>query len=74
MNDIVFLNFSGNEIGYDGVEKFVENVVGHPSLKVVNLTDNAGIAAATDEEKRSGRNKIEKLRVVHNINVAFLGL
>jgi Ran GTPase-activating protein (RanGAP) involved in mRNA processing and transport len=73
INDISVIDFSGNQISYDEVIAFVDEVAEHSNL-ILNFKNNAGIDGTDDIEKSRRRDELEQKRIEKKAKAAFFGV
>jgi hypothetical protein len=74
MHDLVFVDFSLNDMDYDSVTLFAEATKNHPTLRIVNFRDNSGIKTMDSIEKGKRDDQQVEWQFVNDSHVSFFGL
>jgi hypothetical protein len=73
MSDIVVVDFSGNQMGYDEVIAIADLATDSMNF-IINFNNNSGIGEADDVEKSRRRDELEKMRLERKTKIAFFGV
>jgi Ran GTPase-activating protein (RanGAP) involved in mRNA processing and transport len=76
MSDLYVVDFSKNEMNYEDVIAFVEQIKGDSKLSILNFNNNSGIEETDKIEKTIKRNQLEEWRFTNHPNrqISIYGL